>query len=144
MTEKLKAIYKAHKEGILYLIFGGLTTLISILSFWLFSLMLGEEKYLLSNFLSWVLAVIFAFVTNKTLVFGSKKTDKSTLLREGLEFLGARVFSLGLEEGGLWLLLDAFGMALLPSGDLIAKVIMSVIVILVNYFLSKFIIFKKK
>lgn len=144
MTEKLKAIYKAHKEGILYLIFGGLTTLISILSFWLFSLMLGEERYLLSNFLSWVLAVIFAFVTNKTLVFGSKKTDKSTLLREGLEFLGARVFSLGLEEGGLWLLLDAFGMALLPSGDLIAKVIMSVIVILVNYFLSKFIIFKKK
>ena len=144
MIEKLKAIYKAHKEGILYLIFGGLTTLISILSFWLFSLMLGEERYLLSNFLSWVLAVIFAFVTNKTLVFGSKKTDKSTLLREGLEFLGARVFSLGLEEGGLWLLLDAFGMALLPSGDLIAKVIMSVIVILVNYFLSKFIIFKKK
>lgn len=144
MIEKLKAIYKAHKEGILYLIFGGLTTLISILSFWLFSLMLGEERYLLSNFLSWVLAVIFAFVTNKTLVFGSKKTDRSTLLREGLEFLGARVFSLGLEEGGLWLLLDAFGMALLPSGDLIAKVIMSVIVILVNYFLSKFIIFKKK
>ena len=144
MIEKLKAIYKAHKEGILYLIFGGLTTLISILSFWLFSLMLGEERYLLSNFLSWVLAVIFAFITNKTLVFGSKKTDKSTLLREGLEFLGARVFSLGLEEGGLWLLLDAFGMAHLPSGDLIAKVIMSVIVILVNYFLSKFIIFKKK
>ena len=144
MIEKLKAIYKAHKEGILYLLFGGLTTLISILSFWLFSLMLGEERYLLSNFLSWVLAVIFAFITNKTLVFGSKKTDKSTLLREGLEFLGARVFSLGLEEGGLWLLLDAFGMALLPSGDLIAKVIMSVIVILVNYFLSKFIIFKKK
>jgi len=121
MIEKLKAIYKAHKEGILYLIFGGLTTLISILSFWLFSLMLGEERYLLSNFLSWVLAVIFAFVTNKTLVFGSKKTDKSTLLREGLEFLGARVFSLGLEEGGLWLLLDAFGMAHLPSGDLIQR-----------------------
>ena len=144
MIEKLKAIYKAHKEGILYLLFGGLTTLISIISFWLFSLIFGEERYLLSNFLSWVLAVIFAFITNKTLVFGSKKTDKSTLLREGLEFLGARVFSLGLEEGGLWLLLDAFGMALLPSGDLIAKVIMSVIVILVNYFLSKFIIFKKK
>lgn len=144
MIEKLKAIYKSRKEGILYLIFGGLTTLISILSFWLFSLMLGEERYLLSNFLSWVLAVIFAFVTNKTLVFGSKKTDKGTLLREGIEFLGARIFSLGLEEGGLWLLLDAFGMAHLPSGDLIAKVIMSVIVILVNYFLSKFIIFKKK
>ena len=144
MIEKIKALYRAHKEGILYLLFGGLTTLISILSFWLFSLMLGEERYLLSNFLSWVLAVIFAFVTNKTLVFDSKKTDKSTLLREGLEFLGARVFSLGLEEGGLWLLLDAFGMAPLPSGDLIAKVIMSVIVILVNYFLSKFIIFKKK
>ena len=144
MIEKIKSFYAAHKEGILYLVFGGLTTLISIVSFWIFSLIFGEDKYLLSNFLSWVLAVIFAFFTNKTLVFGSLKTDRKTLLREGLEFLLARVFSLGLEEGGLWLMLDIFGMEDIPSGDLIAKVLMSVIVILVNYLISKFIIFKKK
>ena len=144
MMEKIKSFYGAHREGILYLVFGGLTTLISIISFWLFSLALGDERYLLSNFLSWILAVIFAFYTNKTLVFGSHKTDRKTLLREGLEFLGARIFSLGLEEGALWLMLDIFGMKLLSYGDLIAKIIMSVIVILVNYLISKFIIFKKK
>ena len=144
MMEKIKSFYGAHREGILYLVFGGLTTLISIISFWLFSLALGDERYLLSNFLSWILAVIFAFCTNKTLVFGSHKTDRKTLLREGLEFIGARAISLGLEEGGLWLLLDICGMKLLSFGDLFAKVIMSVIVILVNYLLSKFIIFKKK
>lgn len=144
MMEKIKSFYHAHKEGILYLIFGGLTTLISIVSFWVFSLIFGDENYLLSNFLSWILAVIFAFCTNKTLVFGSHKTDRATLLREGLEFLGARIFSLVLEEGGLWLMLDILGMELLSFGNLIAKVIMSVIVILVNYFLSKFIIFNKK
>ena len=144
MIEKIKSFYRAHKEGILYLIFGGLTTLISIASFWAFSLIFGDKNYLLSNFLSWVLAVIFAFCTNKTLVFGSHKTDRATLLREGAEFLGARVFSLGLEEFGLWLMLDICGMSFISYGDLFAKVIMSIIVILVNYFLSKFIIFKKK
>lgn len=144
MTEKLKAIYMAHKEGILYLLFGGLTTLVSILSFWLFSLMLGEELYLISNLISWVLAVAFAFVTNKLWVFGSEATDQKTLLREIPEFIGARLFSLGLEELGLWLALDVLGMSGVPSGDLIAKVILQVMVIVINYFLSKFIIFKKK
>ena len=144
MIEKIKSFYHAHKEEILYLIFGGLTTLISIASFWAFSLIFGDKNYLLSNFLSWVLAVIFAFCTNKAFVFGSHKTDRATLLREGLEFLGARIFSLGLEEGGLWLMLDICGMKAISFGDLVAKVIMSVVVILVNYLLSKFIIFKKK
>ena len=144
MTEKIKSLYKAHREGILYLLFGGLTTLISILTFWLFSLMLGDRLYLLSNLLSWIVAVIFAFVTNKLLVFESRSTDKGTLLRESFEFLGARLFSLGLEELGLWLSLDILGMGAIPSGDLIAKVILQVIVIVINYFLSKFLIFKKK
>jgi putative flippase GtrA len=69
MIEKIKSFYRAHKEGILYLIFGALTTLISIATFEIFSLIFGEERYLFSNFLSWVIAVIFAFCTNKTLVF---------------------------------------------------------------------------
>ena len=144
MIKKIKSFYRAHKEGILYLFFGALTTLISIATFEIFSLIFGEERYLFSNFLSWVIAVIFAFCTNKTLVFASLKTDKKTLLREGGEFLLARVFSLGLEEGGLWLMLDICGMKAISFGDLVAKIMISVIVILVNYLLSKFIIFKKK
>ncbi len=144
MKDKIKDFLSSHIEGILYLVFGGLTTLISILSFLIFGLIFGKEQYLLSNLLSWLLSVAFAFVTNKLIVFRSHGTDKITLAREILEFFGARLFSLGIEEGGLWIMLDLAKMNEIPMGDMISKIFMSVIVILVNYFISKFIIFKKQ
>ena len=65
MIKKIKAFVKEHKEGVLYLVFGALTTLVSILSFALFNALLGDERYLISNLISWVIAVVFAFFTNK-------------------------------------------------------------------------------
>lgn len=144
MKEKIKDFFSSHREGILYLVFGGLTTLISILSFLIFGLIFGKELYLLSNLLSWLLSVAFAFVTNKIIVFRSHGTDKITIAREILEFFGARLFSLGIEEGGLWIMLDLAKMNEIPMGDMISKIFLSVIVILINYFISKFIIFKKQ
>ena len=149
MIKKIKAFVKEHKEGVLYLVFGALTTLISILSFAIFNALLGDERYLLSNLISWVISVAFAFFTNKHLVFASKSNDKKTLLSEGGKFLGARVLSLGLEELILWIMLDLFGMESLlllgiVTGEIIAKTVATVVVVVVNYFLSKFIIFKKK
>ena len=149
MIKKIKAFVKEHKEGVLYLVFGALTTLVSILSFALFNALLGDERYLISNLISWVIAVVFAFFTNKHLVFASRSNDKKTLLSEGGKFLGARVLSLGLEELILWIMLDLFGMESLlllgiVTGEIIAKTIATVVVVVVNYFLSKFIIFKKK
>ena len=149
MIKKIKAFVKEHKEGVLYLVFGALTTLVSILSFALFNALLGDERYLISNLISWVIAVVFAFFTNKHLVFASRSNDKKTLLSEGGKFLGARVLSLGLEELILWIMLDLFGMESLlllgiVTGEIIAKTVATVVVVVVNYFLSKFIIFKKK
>lgn len=149
MIKKIKAFVKEHKEGVLYLVFGALTTLVSILSFALFNALLGDERYLISNLISWVIAVVFAFFTNKHLVFASRSNDKKTLLSEGGKFLGARVLSLGLEELILWMMLDLFGMESLlllgiVTGEIIAKTVATVVVVVVNYFLSKFIIFKKK
>ena len=149
MIKKIKAFVKEHKEGVLYLVFGALTTLVSILSFALFNALLGDERYLISNLISWVIAVVFAFFTNKHLVFASRSNDKKTLLSEGGKFLGARVISLGLEELILWIMLDLFGMESLlllgiVTGEIIAKTVATVVVVVVNYFLSKFIIFKKK
>lgn len=149
MIKRIKAFVKEHKEGVLYLVFGALTTLVSILSFALFNALLGDERYLISNLISWVIAVVFAFFTNKHLVFASRSNDKKTLLSEGGKFLGARVLSLGLEELILWIMLDLFGMESLlllgiVTGEIIAKTVATVVVVVVNYFLSKFIIFKKK
>ena len=149
MIKKIKAFVREHRQGVLYLVFGALTTLVSILSFAIFNALLGDERYLLSNLISWVIAVAFAFFTNKHLVFASKSNDKKTLLSEGGKFLGARVLSFGLEELILWMMLDLLGMESLiilgiVTGELIAKTVATVVVVAVNYLLSKFIIFKKK
>ena len=139
------------KEAILYLFFGGLTTLVNLIAFILVGFLLGENLYLVSNLIAWVVAVIFAFVVNKIFVFNSKDTERGTLVREISEFLAARIFSFAVEEIGLLLLvispLGALSFDLLGftvTGQLIAKIILAIVVIIMNYFFSKFIIFKKK
>ncbi len=149
---KIKDLFKKHKEVILYLIFGALTTAVSIFSFWFFSLFIPERLYLITNVISWVIAVIFAFVTNKLFVFESKAWGKAELGSEIPKFLGARVFSLIIEELGLILFIDLLKFSEISktvigfeiTGELIAKMIMAVIVIVLNYFFSKFMIFKKQ
>ena len=140
-------------ELIKYIIFGGLTTVVSLVSFKLFDFLLGEKLYLVSNIISWVLAVTFAFVTNKLWVFNSKSWQAKIVLKEAASFAGARLFSLGVEELGLWLLISVLGMGQMQAwvlfgftinGNLIAKVIMQVVVVILNYVFSKFVIFKKK
>ena len=149
---RIKAFIKKYQEPILYIIFGGLTTLVNFVCFWAFNSLLGRERYLISNIIAWIFAVAFAYVTNKLLVFKSKRFDLNTALREIPEFLVARLLSLGIEEGGLWLLVDELGFDGFSfeffktqiTGELIAKLILAVIVVILNYIFSKFIIFAKK
>ena len=150
--KKLTELFLKYKELVTYVFFGALTTLVNFLTFSLFRWLLGEELYLLNNAIAWLVSVIFAYITNKLFVFGSKSFEKKTLLKEISEFFGARIFSFGLEEGGMWLLIDllsfgdysltVFGFKI--SGQLIAKLLLSVIVVIFNYFASKLVIFKKK
>ncbi len=149
---KIKELIVKYKELLLYLIFGVLTTAVNFFAFWIFTKILGEELYLLNNAIAWVAGVIFAFVTNKLFVFESKSWSGKTAGKEFMEFVGARLFSFGVEEGGMWLFVDAlafgerslslFGFTI--SGQIIAKIFLAVIVVILNYFFSKFIIFKKK
>lgn len=139
------------KEIFSYLFFGFLTTLISILTFGLFNAALGEKLYLISNIFSWVISVAFAFVTNKIYVFRSLEWNVKILRTELFGFVGARIFSLVLEEAGLFLLIDimkfnSFETTVLSfsiTGGFISKIIMQIVVVITNYFFSKFIIFKK-
>lgn len=143
---------KKSKELIRYMLFGILTTAISIVSFQLFGLIFGTERYLFNNILSWVFAVAFAYVTNKLWVFESMSWSFVVIKSEIPSFLIARFFSLILEETGLYLMIDAlkfenisfkvFGY--LATGILLSKLIMQVIVVLSNYLFSKFLIFKTK
>ncbi len=143
--------YIFNKEMILYLVFGVLTTLVNWGSYYLLDLALGKKFILLTNIIAWAASVAFAFVTNKVFVFESRSTDKKVLAREISEFAGARLLSLGVEEGGLFVvkifgwtgtLFKVFNINI--TGDFAAKILLAVVVVILNYFFSKFVIFRRK
>jgi len=129
---------KKYEEVIKYLLIGGLTT---VLNYIMFALLVNEAKLEMhpSNLIAWGVSVIFAYLTNKLFVFESKSFKIDVLAKEILTFGAARVFSFILEEVILFIFVDKLGME-----KLIIKLIANIIVIIVNYILSKFIIFKKK
>lgn len=147
---KEKNTKKIAKEGILYLVFGVLTTLVSIFTYWLFSQFIENE--LLANAFALTITILFAFVTNKLFVFESKSWKGEQLLRELPSFLGARLVSALFEELGMFIFLVALDfnkhsisiLGFKITGDLIIKAALTFVVIILNYFFSKFIVFKKK
>lgn len=135
--DKCIKLYKKYKEVFLYLVFGVLTTVINIIAFWLSNDLLNIE-YKISNIIAWVLAVIFAFITNKTLVFQSKNRNKEEITREAITFLVARLFSLVVDMVIMILMID-----IININSIVSKIISNVVVIVINYIFSKFIIFRK-
>ena len=129
--------YNKVKEILWYGFFGVLTTLINIISFDLLD-KAGVAVYL-ANFIAWVLSVLFAFITNKLFVFGSKSFKPMILFKEMFSFFLARVVSLGIDMGGMYLLLDVFKVK-----KLLSKIVVNVIVIVANYVFSKLFVFRKE
>lgn len=131
-------IYHKNEELWNYLIVGFLTTVISLsIYFVLVHTVLDPNKGIelqIANVIAWCGAVIFAYVTNRVIVFKSQNDNK---LKEMTKFIGSRLFSL---------LVDMFSMFIMVSclhwSDTIAKLIVQVIVIILNYILSKLIVFK--
>ncbi len=126
------------REVISYLIFGVLTTVVNFVFYWLFTDVLGIY-YITANVLSWIFAVIFAYVTNKLFVFESKSWEPALIVKEVLSFGAARVLSLLFETGFLALTVEILGVP-----QLIAKAVAAVFVVIINYVASKLFIFKKK
>ena len=138
MIEKIKALCLKHKEILLYLIFGGLTTVVSMVTFWLAYNVLGIHE-LIANVISWICAVAFAYLTNAKLVFESKPAPAQEQLREIISFFTGRLATLGVEE----LLILVFATWLGFNG-LVVKLVAQVVVVILNYIISKLIVFKKK
>ena len=137
IMKPFRGFYTAHKEVLLYLFFGGLTTLVSIVIFALFYQKMGINE-LWANVLSWIVAVLFAYVTNRTWVFADKARTKAGIAREMASFFGGRLATLGMEEALIavfitWLGFPAMGV----------KIVSQLAVIAANYFISKFLVFKK-
>ena len=138
LLKPLEPLYRKYKEPLLYLFFGGLTTLLSIFLYWLFAHPLGLTP-LVANAISWILSVAFAYGTNRTWVFKDKARDPWGIAREAGAFTLGRLATLGMEELILWL-----GISVLGVNDLAVKIIAQVLVIVGNYVISKFLVFKKK
>ncbi len=154
----MKSIIKKliNKETVTYLVFGVLTTVVNFAVFKGFDLLFTKtvevDLVLLTNIIAWVVSVAFAFVTNKLFVFESKSWQSSVLRKELPSFVSARLFSLGVEELGLlifirWLGFDSFVLEVLPNfaigGKMLTKIGLSVIIVVMNYVFSKFVIFNK-
>ena len=124
---------KLKKEFALYIFFGVLTTIVNILVYFLFVNL--HVNYLVSNVLAWFFSVLFAYVTNRRGVF---KSEKSNVLKEASLFYGGRIFSGIIDTGLMYLFIG-----ILSIGDFTSKIIIQTIVVILNYLISKLIIFKK-
>lgn len=136
MYEKLKTLYEKYRETVIYLVFGVLTTVVNYAVY----IPLYNFVHLpasVCNGVAWVAAVAFAYVTNKLFVFESKSWN-SGVLGELLRFVGSRVTSGVIETVSLLVTVDILGW----NGN-IMKLFLAAIVIVLNYILSKFFVFKK-
>ena len=133
----IKGLYLNYKEIINYLVFGGLTTIVNFVAYCIFARAIGIDE-VLSSGIAWVCGVIFAYVTNKIFVFDSKTETKKELLKECASFFLARVVSgITCDVGTFAVMVKVF-----KINDIIAKIVTQVMVVIVNYIFSKFIIFK--
>lgn len=138
--EKIKELYKQYKEIVNYLIFGVLTTIISLIVYYVAVFTFLDPKNAvqlqIANILSWIAGVTFAYVTNRKYVFESKENDK---IKEAGKFVLARITTLVMDMLIMW-----FGVTILSSNDKIVKLISQIVIIISNYGFSKIFVFKKK
>ncbi len=136
----MKKILKKYEEIIRYLIIGVLTTIVSLVVYYLLVYTIFNPKKALElqivNIISWIVSVTFAYFTNRHFVF--KKLEKATI-KEAFNFYLSRLSTLGIEMLMMYLLVT-----ILNFNDKIMKLIVQIIIIIFNYILSKFVVFYKK
>lgn len=137
--EQIKTLIKKFctKEVILYVVFGVLTTLVNIVSFYILANIINLEENL-SNVIAIILCVLFAYFTNRKLVFNSKASTPKEKFAEFSKFILGRAFTMVVEVVGFFLMFN-----IAHIHELVSKVLISVIVIVLNFFISKFFAFKK-
>ena len=135
----MKEIIKRNREIISYLIIGVLTTIVSLISYYLLTITIlspnNSLELTIANIISWIISVLFAYITNRKYVFQSK--DKN-ILKEASKFTLSRVTTLIID-----ILLMFIFVSILHFNDKIIKLLVQIIIIILNYIFSKLLVFKK-
>ena len=135
----MKKLYKKYEEIINYLIVGVLTTIVSLISYYLLvTTILNPQNGIqlqIANIISWICAVAFAYITNRIFVFKSKNQNK---LKELTSFVSSRIITLFMDMGIMFFMVTLWGI-----NDKIAKLVVQVVVTIANYIFSKLFVFKK-
>lgn len=137
--EKLKGLFKKFctKEVIFYGIFGVLTTLVNVGVFYLLTKFIHLEENL-ANVIAIIVAILFAYFTNRKMVFNSNASTLKENFHEFIKFIIGRSFTMVVELVGFFLLFN-----ILHIQELISKLTITILVIILNFFISKFFAFKK-
>lgn len=129
--------YRKYKEVLIYLLFGFLTFVVSTLTFAVFNVKMDINE-LIATVLSWIIAVTFAFLTNRVWVFNAPTFGVLEYLKQMTSFFGGRVVTLIIEEVIIYIFVTT-----LKFDSMMIKIIAQVIVIILNYVISKLVVFKK-
>jgi len=142
LIEKLVKLYKKNEEVLNYLIIGGLTTLVNIATKYILLFTIFDAKnpkeLQITVIISWIVAVLFAYITNRKIVF---KSENKKILKEFINFIEARILTLLVEM----LFMYIFVTLLKLNSDIevaILSIISQIIVIILNYIFSKIFVFK--
>jgi len=140
---RLSALWRKYTSGtyrqiVLYVFWGAMTTLVNFVGFFLLHKVCGVN-YLVSNVICWVIAVYFAFFTNRSFVFHSTLKGFKPIFLESLVFAGGRLFSLGCE-----ILLLALAVECLHFNTLLSKLGVTVLVDVLNFLYSKLVVFRHR
>lgn len=137
---KIKELYLKYKEIINYLIFGVLTTVVSLVTYYIcvYTILDPDNAVQLqiANVISWIISVAFAYITNRKFVFESKEKNK---IKEASKFVTSRIATLLMDMAIMYV-----GVTVLKFNDKIMKLVSQVVVIVMNYILSKILVFKKE
>ena len=147
--KRLEPFYRKNKEILLYLFFGGLTTVVGLITFIVPSMVLDLKDMNIgsvtidmntqaANVISWICAVTFAYITNRIWVFENKAHTAGGVVRESLSFYGGRLLTLLIENVLMNLCVESIKM-----NSILAKVLVSIITIILNYIISKLFVFRK-
>lgn len=138
-------LLKTYREPLLYLVFGVLTTAVSFLSAgagkWVLERLHADGSVVatVSTVFSWICAVTFAYVTNRRFVFESRAAGRTAVLKEALAFYGGRVTTLLFETAFMWV----GNLLFREEGYWWVKIAANVIILVLNYLISKLFVFKK-
>lgn len=138
LVSKTKQLLVEYQDLLLYGIFGVLTTLVNIVSYWIMAHPLGMGT-MMSTVLAWVFSVLFAYFTNRKWVFHSKATGTQAIVKEIVSFFGCRIATGVVDWACMFLFVEV-----LSFNDVTIKILANVLVIILNYVASKLIIFKQK